>query len=220
MNSRSPIRVLCIDDHPLIRDGIAFALQLQPDIELVADASNGKDGVALFREHRPDVTLVDLQMPDMDGIDTIAAIRREFTGARCIVLTTYSGDVQARRALEAGASGYLLKSMLRRELVDAIRAVKSGRRWIPAEIASQIAEYLTSDALSSRELEVLRTVAAGCSNKIVADRLGISEDTVKGHIKNILAKLGANDRTHAVLIALERGYLSAGSSTKPSRSGE
>ena len=210
MDLRSPLRVLCVDDHPLIRDGIAFALQMQSDIELVADASNGQDAIELYRQHLPDVTLVDLQMPGMDGIDTIAAIRREFPRARCIVLTTYSGDVQARRALEAGAVGYLLKSMLRRELVQAIRTVHSGQRWIPAEIANQIAEYLTSDSLSTRELEVLRTVAAGCSNKIVADRLGISEDTVKGHVKSILAKLGANDRTHAVLIGLERGYLTGG----------
>ena len=214
MDPRSSIRVLCVDDHPLIRDGIAFALQLQPDIQLVADASNGFDAVALFRQHRPDVTLVDLQMPKLDGIDTISAIRREYPGARCIVLTTYSGDVQARRALEAGAQGYLLKSMLRRELVEAIRAVHSGRRWIPPEIASQIAEYMASDALSARELDVLKTVAEGCSNKTVADRLGISEDTVKGHMKNLLAKLGANDRTHAVLIGLERGYLDGGSSSK------
>ena len=215
MGLTSPIRVLCVDDHPLIRDGIAFALQLQPDIQLVADASNGADAVILFRQLRPDVALVDLQMPGLDGIDTISAIRREFPTARCIVLTTYSGDIQARRALEAGAVGYLLKSMLRRELVDAIRAVHDGRRWIPAVIAAEIAEHLTIDSLSTRELEVLQTVAAGCSNKIVADRLGISEDTVKGHIKNILAKLGANDRTHAVLIGLERGYLTGGSSSGP-----
>lgn len=211
MPNASPITVLCVDDHPIIRDGIAFALQLQPDMQLVADARNGRDAIELFRKHRPDVALIDLQMPGLDGIDTISAIRREFLHARCIVLTTYSGDVQARRALEAGASGYLLKSTLRRDLIDAIRAVHAGRRWIPAEIAREIAEFVNADELSSRELDVLRTVAAGCSNKIVADRLGISEDTVKGHMKNILAKLQANDRTHAVLIALERGYLTGGS---------
>lgn len=211
-NSQALIHVLCVDDHPIIRDGIAFALQLQPDIQLVADASNGRDAIELFRRHRPHVALIDLQMPGLDGIDTIIAIRSEFPTARCIVLTTYSGDVQARRALAAGACGYLLKSTLRRELIDAIRAVHAGRRWIPAEIAGQIAEFVSADALSARELDVLRTVAAGCSNKIVADRLHISEDTVKGHMKSILAKLQANDRTHAVLIALERGYLAGGSS--------
>jgi len=201
------IRVLCVDDHPLVRDGIAFALQAQRDMELVAEATNGWEAVAAFRQHRPDVTLMDLQMPQMNGIEAIRNIRQEFPRARIVVLTTYSGDVQATRALTAGAVGYLLKSMLRTELIDTIRGVHAGQRRIPAEIANEIAEHVGADALSARETEVLRVVAAGCSNKIVADRLNISEETVKGHVKSVLAKLCANDRTHAVLIAMKRGFL-------------
>lgn len=201
------IRVLCVDDHPLMRDGIAFALQSQRDMELVGEAVDGEGALRLFRELRPDVTLMDLQMPGMNGIATIGAIRKEFPRARIVVLTTYSGDVQAARALKAGAAGYLLKSMLRNELISTIRTVHGGGRRIPPEIASELAEYMSADALSQRELEVLGCVAAGNSNKIVADELAISEDTVKGHMKNILSKLGANDRTHAVQIALKRGFL-------------
>jgi DNA-binding NarL/FixJ family response regulator len=203
----SPIRVLCVDDHPLMRDGIAFALQSQKDMELVGQAVDGEEALRLFRELRPDVTLMDLQMPGINGIATIEAIRNEFPKARIVVLTTYSGDVQAARALKAGAVGYLLKSMLRNELIGTIRTVHGGGRRIPPEIASELADHMCADALSPREVEVLRSVAAGHSNKIVADELTISEDTVKGHMKNVLSKLGANDRTHAVLIALKRGFL-------------
>ena len=203
----SPIRVLCVDDHPLMRDGIAFALQTQKDMELVGQAIDGEEALCLFRELRPDVTLMDLQMPGMNGIATIEAIKREFPKARVVVLTTYSGDVQASRALKAGAVGYLLKSMLRTELLSTIRTVHAGGRRIPPEIASELAEHISADALSQREVEVLRCVASGNSNKIVADELSITEDTVKGHMKSILSKLGANDRTHAVLIAIKRGFL-------------
>jgi DNA-binding NarL/FixJ family response regulator len=201
------IRVLCVDDHPLIRDGISFALQFQDDMELVGEAANGEEAVAEFRRLRPDVTLMDLQMPGLSGISAIETIRREFPQARIIVLTTYSGDVQASRAFKAGAAGYLLKSMLRTELVSSIRDVHMGRRRIPPEIAESLAEHFTLDDLSEREIQVLRSVAAGHSNKIVADDLSISEDTVKGHMKSIMAKLGASDRTQAVMIAMKRGYI-------------
>jgi len=207
MTASNRIKVLCVDDHPLVRDGIAFALQQQDDMELVAEATNGLEAIAAFRQHRPDVTLMDLQMPQMNGIDAMAAIRGEFPSARIVMLTTYSGDVQVSRALSLGAVGYLLKGTLRSELIDTIRAVHAGLRRIPADIANDLAEHYSADALSPREIEVLRIVAAGCSNKIVADRLFISEDTVKGHMKSILAKLQANDRTHAVMIAIKRGFL-------------
>jgi len=203
------IRVLCVDDHPLMRDGIAFALQSQNDMELVGQAVSGEDAVALFRELRPDVTLMDLQMPGMNGITAIEHIRAEYPKAKIVVLTTYSGDVQASRALKAGVMGYLLKDMLRTELVGTIRAVHGGARRIPPEIAAELADHFSADALSQREIEVLRNVAKGNSNKIVADDLKISEDSVKGNMKNILSKLGANDRTHAVLIAMKRGFLDA-----------
>jgi len=201
------IRVLCVDDHPLMRDGVAFAIQFQPDMELVGQAVNGDEAVKLFRELRPDVTLMDLQMPGVNGITAIERIRADYPKAKIVVLTTYSGDVQASRAFRAGVVGYLLKSMLRTELVGTIRAVHGGARRIPPEIASELAEHFTADELSLREIEVLRSVAGGNSNKIVADQLGISEDTVKGHMKNILSKLGASDRTHAVMIAMKRGFL-------------
>jgi DNA-binding NarL/FixJ family response regulator len=201
------IRVLCVDDHPLMRDGIAFALQSQKDMELVGQAVDGEEALRLFRQLRPDVTLMDLQMPGINGIATIEAIKKEFPKARIVVLTTYSGDVQAARALKAGAVGYLLKSMLRNELLGTIRTVHAGGRRIPPEIASDLAEHISADALSEREIQVLGSVAAGCSNKMVADELAISEDTVKGHMKNILCKLDANDRTQAVLIAIRRGFL-------------
>ncbi len=201
------IRVLCVDDHPLVRDGIAFALQMQKDIELVGEAANGEDAVSEFRRLRPDVTLMDLRMPVLDGCEAIVRIRQEFPKARFIILTTYSGDVQAARAFKAGASGYLLKNMLRMELVDTIREVHRGLRRVPTEIATSLAERLSADDLSDREVQVLRAVAAGNSNKIIANTLEISEDTVKGHMKNIMAKLQANDRTHAVLIAMKRGFL-------------
>jgi len=203
------IRVLCVDDHPLMRDGIAFALQTQEDIELVGQAVNGEEALKLYRELRPDVTLMDLQMPGMNGITAIERILADYPKAKIVVLTTYSGDVQASRALKAGVVGYILKNMLRTELIGTIRAVHGGARRIPSEIASELADHFTADALSSREVEVLRSVAGGNSNKIVASELKISEDTVKGHMKNILSKLGANDRTHAVLIAMKRGFLDA-----------
>jgi DNA-binding NarL/FixJ family response regulator len=201
------IRVLAVDDHPLLREGIAAVLEGEQDFELVAEATNGKEAVDYFRVHRPDVTLMDLQMPGMNGIDAMLAIRTEFPNARFIVLTTYQGDVQALRALKAGAAGYLLKSMMRKELLDTIRIVHSGRRRIPPEIAAELADHVTDDALSDREVDVLRRVATGNSNKIIASQLNVSEATVKGHMKSILSKLGANDRTHAVTIAMKRGFL-------------
>jgi DNA-binding NarL/FixJ family response regulator len=201
------IRILTVDDHPLILEGIASVLQRQPDMELVGEASDGYQAIEAFAKFRPDVSLIDLQMPGMNGVDTIIAILEKWPGARCIVLTTYAGDVQATRALKAGAKGYLLKSMLRKDLVDTIRTVHSGKSRIPAEVATELASHLTSDALSAREIEVLRMVGEGCSNKIVADHLKISEDTVKGHMRSILAKLNANDRTHAVMIAVKRGFI-------------
>jgi len=201
------IRVLAVDDHPLLREGIAAVIDGEDDIELVAEATTGQEAIGLFRIHRPDVTLMDLQMPGMNGIDAITAIRSEFPNARFIVLTTYQGDVQALRALKAGASGYLLKNMLRKELLDTIRAVNDGRRRVPPEIAAGLADHMTEDALSDREVAVLRKVAMGSSNKIIASELNLSEATVKGHMKSILSKLGANDRTHAVTIALKRGFI-------------
>lgn len=201
------IRVLSIDDHPLVRDGIAFAINTQPDMVVVAEGEDGQDAVDLYRVHRPDVVLLDLQMPTMNGTEAIQIIRAEFPAAKIVVLTTYGGDAQASKALKAGAVGYLLKSMLRKDLISTIREVHAGRRKIQPEIAAEIAGHVSSDSLTSREVEVLRKIAEGSSNKIVAADLGISEDTVKGHMKNILAKLQANDRTHAVLIAMRRGFL-------------
>jgi DNA-binding NarL/FixJ family response regulator len=198
--------VLAVDDHPLLREGIAVVIQGERDIVLIDQASNGQEAIDKFRTHRPDVTLMDLQMPGMNGIDTMIAIRREFSHARFIVLT-YDGDVQALRALKAGASGYLLKGTLRKNLLDTIRAVHAGRRCIPAEIALELADHLADDALTEREVEVLRSVAMGNSNKLIADRLHLSEATVKGHMKSILSKLGASDRTHAVMIAMKRGFI-------------
>jgi DNA-binding NarL/FixJ family response regulator len=203
----SKIKVLAVDDHPLLREGIAAVLQEEDDIVLAAEASSGEDATVKFRIHRPDVTLMDLQMPGMNGIDAIIEIRREFPNARFIVLTTYQGDVQALRALKAGAAGYLLKSMLRKDLVSTIRTVHAGRRYIPPEIAAELADHVTDDALTDREVEILRRVAMGNSNKIIAARLNLSEATVKGHMKSILSKLAANDRTHAVMIAMRRGFI-------------
>jgi DNA-binding NarL/FixJ family response regulator len=206
-SSNNPIRILTVDDHPVLREGIAAVLGSEEDIVLVAEASNGREAIEKFRAHRPDVTLMDLQMPLMNGTDAILAIRKEFPDARVIVLTTYSGDVQAVRALKAGASGYLLKNTLRKDLADTIRSVHGGQKRIPPEIAIGMAEHRADDALTEREIEVLRQVAAGNANKIVADHLAISEDTVKAHMRSILSKLGANDRTHAVTIALKRGIM-------------
>jgi DNA-binding NarL/FixJ family response regulator len=205
---RSPIiRVLAVDDHAVVRDGITFSVQCEPDMTVVAQAATGQEAIELFRLHRPDVTLMDLQMPGMNGIDAMLVIKEEFPSARIIVITTYSGDVQASRALKAGAAGYLLKGTMRKELADTIRRVHAGQRRIPYEVAAGIAEHVNSDSLTAREIEVLRNAAAGKSNKRIGDSLGISEETVKGHMRNILSKLEASDRTHAVTIAMKRGFL-------------
>ena len=191
----------------MLREGIAAVLASEPDMSLVAEASNGREAVDLFRTHHPDVTLMDVQMPEVNGIDAIIKIRDEFPDARIIVLTTYSGDAQAARAFKAGASGYLLKNMVRKELIDTIRTVHAGKKRIPPEIAVGMAEHHSDDALTEREIEVLREVAAGNANKMVAQLLHVSEETIKAHMKSILSKLGANDRTHAVTIALKRGII-------------
>src|SRR5580700_9819609 len=191
----------------MLREGIAALVASQSDMKLVGEASTGREALEQFRKHRPDLTLMDLQMPDMDGIQATVAICSEFPEARIIILTTYKGDVQVLRALKAGARGYLLKSLLRRELLETIRAVHAGQKRIPAELAAQVADHLADDSLTSREIDVLRLIAAGNANKIVADKLSITEETVKGHVKSILSKLGANDRTHAVTIGLKRGII-------------
>lgn len=201
------IKVLAVDDHPLLREGIAAVINGEEDIELVAEAINGQEAIQLFRQHHPDVTLMDLQMPGMNGIEAITAIRNEFPNARFVVLTTYQGDVKAVRALKAGASGYLLKNMLRKDLLDTIRIVNAGKRKIPPEIAAELADHMMEDTLTDREVEVLRRVATGHSNKIIGVQLNVSEATIKGHMKSILSKLGANDRTHAVTIAIKRGFI-------------
>src|ERR1700733_997187 len=201
------IRVMVVDDHPLLREGIAAVLEGQENISLVAEAANGQEAIERFRAFCPDVTLMDLQLPDINGIEAIKSIRLEFPSARFIVLTTYPGDVQVLRALKAGATGYMLKTTLRTDLVDAIRAVHQGLRRNPPEVAKELAEHIADDILTEREIEVLRRVANGTSNKIIADQLNLTEATVKAHMKNILSKLGANDRTHAVSIALRRGFL-------------
>ena len=201
------IRVMAVDDHPLLRDGISALIGAQTDMELVAEASTGREALDLFRSHRPDITLMDLQMPEMSGIDAISAIRGEFPDARIIMLTTHAGDVQVSRALKAGARGYLLKGLLRKELLETIRAVHAGQKRVSSEIAAEIAEHATDDALTPREADVLRLVARGNANKAIGARLSLTEETIKSHIRSILAKLGANDRTHAVAIALKRGII-------------
>jgi DNA-binding NarL/FixJ family response regulator len=207
MSESLPIRVLSVDDHPLLREGLAAIIKNQPDMLLVAQAENGQDAIKMFREHQPDVALMDLRLPDMSGIDALIAIRNEFSAARVIILTTFEGDVEIQRALAAGARGYMLKSMPPKELVDGIRLVHSGKKRIPNEIASQLAEHLSDEALTTREVEVLSQIAGGNRNRDIAEHLFISEDTVKVHVKHIMEKLGATDRTQAVAIAVRRGII-------------
>jgi DNA-binding NarL/FixJ family response regulator len=202
-----PIRILTVDDHPLLRAGIEALVSSQADMVVVAECANGRDAIQQFRKHRPDVTLMDLQMPEMSGTDAIIAIRDEFPDARIIVLTTYAGDVQALRALQAGARGYLLKGAVQEELLDTIRAVHSGRKTLSPTISHRIAEHATDDALTKNEIDVLRLIAEGKANKQIADQLSIAEETVKSRVKNILSKLGADDRTHAAMIGLKRGII-------------
>lgn len=206
-NAGNRIRILAVDDHPLIREGIAAVITNQPDMQLVAEASSGHEAVEQFRATQPDVTLMDLQMPDMSGIDAIIAIRSEYPAARIVVLTTYGGDALAERALKAGAQAYVLKGLVRKDLLDTIRAVHAGSKRVSPDIAEQLANHVVASRLSEREIEVLRLVASGHSNKRVAGSLSISEDTAKGHMKSILGKLGAVDRTHAVTLGLKRGII-------------
>ena len=203
----SSIRIMAVDDHPLVRQGIIGLVSGQTDMKLVAEASNGREAIQQFRKHRPDVTLMDVQMPEMNGVDAIIAICGEFSEARIIVLTTYVGDVQVVRAIKAGARAYLLKNTLHKDLLDTIRAVHAGKKTISPEASFQLAEHVTDDALTPAEISVLRLIAAGNANKQIADQLSISEETVKGRVKNILSKLGANDRTHAATIGIRRGII-------------
>ena len=206
-SSPNLIRILTVDDHPLLREGIAFLVKSQQDMELVAEASDGEEAIEQFRRHRPDVTLMDLRMPNLNGTEAISRIRNEFPDAKIIVLSTYAGDVQVLRAIKAGARGYIVKGHVHRELLDAIRSVHAGHKRIPPEIAAELAEHAADDQLSSREIDVLRLIGEGNANKQIADKLSIAETTVKNHISNILSKLGANDRAHAVTIALQRGII-------------
>src|SRR6266849_8612742 len=207
MSDPAPIRVLSVDDHPLLRQGIAAIINSQPDMLLVAEASSGGEGIQKFREHQPDVTLMDLRLPDMSGIDTMIAIRTEFPDARVIMLTTFEGDVEVQRALGAGARGYMLKSMPPKDLVEVIRQVHAGKKRVPAELAARLAEHMSDEVLTEREIEVLRHIGGGNRNRDIAERLFISEETVKVHIKHIMEKLGASDRTQAVSIAVRRGII-------------
>jgi DNA-binding NarL/FixJ family response regulator len=207
MNEAGKIRVFSIDDHPLLHEGIATVIRSQPDMSLVAEAFNGREGVQRFREHKPDVTLMDLRLPDMSGIDAMIAIRSEFPEARVIILTTFTGDVEIQRALEAGARAYILKSMPPKELVEVIRQVHAGKKRIPPEIAAHLAEHYSDEALTAREIEILKQIAGGNRNKDIADKLFISEETVKVHIKHIMEKLSAADRTQAVAIGVRRGII-------------
>jgi DNA-binding NarL/FixJ family response regulator len=207
MTDQTRIRVFSADDHPLLREGIAAMIDNQPDMVMVAQASTGREAIQLFRQHRPDVTLMDLRMPDISGIDALIAIRHEFPDARIVMLTTFEGDVEIQRALSAGARGYILKNMPPKELVDVIRQVHSGKKRIPQEIAAHLAEHIADETLTPREIDVLRHVAGGNRNRDIANRLFISEETVKVHVKHIMEKLGASDRTAAVAIAVRRGII-------------
>jgi DNA-binding NarL/FixJ family response regulator len=207
MSNSTPIRIFSIDDHPLMREGIAAIIRNEPDMLLVAEASNGREAIQGFREHRPDVTLMDLRLPDISGIDAMVAIRTEFPDARIIMLTTFEGDVEIRRALQAGAVGYMLKTMPRRQLVEMIRKVHAGKKHIPPEIAAHLAEHVADESLSKREVDVLQKIAGGNRNGDIAALLFISEETVKGHVKHIMEKLGASDRTEAVAIGIRRGII-------------
>jgi len=207
MSGAAKIRVFSVDDHPLLHEGIATVIRNQPDMTLLAEAFNGRDGIRLFRQHMPDVTLMDLRLPDMSGIDALMAIRSEFPEARIIMLTTFAGDVEIQRSLEAGARAYVLKSMPPRELVEVIRQVHSGKKRIPADIAAHLAEHYSDEALTQREIEVLKQIADGNRNRDIADKLFITEETVKVHIKHLMEKLGASDRTQAVAIGVRRGII-------------
>jgi DNA-binding NarL/FixJ family response regulator len=207
MNEQPRIRVFSVDDHPLLREGIAAIINNQQDMQMIAQAANGKDAVQEFKKHQPDVTLMDLRLPDMSGIDAMIAIRAEFPEARIILLTTFEGDVEIKRALEAGARGYLLKSMPPKELVEVIRQVHAGKKRIPPQLAAQLAEHMSDEALTAREIEVLGQIAGGNRNRDIAEQLFISEETVKVHIKHIMEKLGASDRTQAVAIGIRRGII-------------
>jgi DNA-binding NarL/FixJ family response regulator len=207
MSDKVPIRVFAVDDHPLMLEGIASVIDGERDIQLVGEAANGQEAVLRYSKYRPDVTIMDLKMPVMDGVEAITAIRQKFPNARFIALTTYQGDVQVLRALKAGALAYLLKNHIRSSLLETIRIVFQGKKYIPPEVAAELADHIAQESLTEREIEVLQNVASGKANKVIGGRLSISEATVKKHLKSILAKLGADDRTHAVTIALRRGFL-------------
>lgn len=207
MSEPTRIRLLCVDDHPLLREGIAAIINHQPDMQLIAEAANGRDALLKFREHQPDVTLMDLRLPDMSGIDALISIRAESLAAHVIMLTTFEGDVEMQRALAAGARGYLLKSMPPKELIEAIRQVHAGKKRIPPELAAQLAEHMGEEELTPREIEVLQHLAGGNRNRDIAERLFITEETVKVHVKHLMEKLGASDRTQAVAIAVRRGII-------------